>query len=240
MMSPAYKRVAVVVPQSSETSGTTGAHRSLTGGPRLVVSNDDTDARLVRAAVDGERLAFQRLVERHLGRSVATARRLLGNDANADDVAQDAFVRLWNRLRDLDVGEHGIWPWMRRVIFNLCMDRRRARRDMVPDVLDLLASDDNQHRDLEASDTAQRVDMALQDLPDRQRAAIALFHFEGYSVKEIAETMDSSTDAVESLLGRARRGLKTALKDEWQGLLPGDAHVVTDNDSTGTVPDAED
>lgn len=233
MLNTAHRKMVGVVAQTREPSETAQAHRPSAGGPRLVVSNDDTDALLVRAALDGERLAFQRLVERHLGRSVGTARRLLGNAANAEDVTQEAFVRLWNRLSDLEVGVAGVWPWLRRVIFNLCMDRIRARRDNDPDALDYMVSDSDQQRDLEALDTAVRVDAALKDLPDRQGAAIALFHYEGYSVKEIAETMDSSADAIESLLGRARRTLKKALKDEWRELLPGDMA------SEGTASNAE-
>ncbi len=215
------ERVAAAVPKSQDTPDGMDADRSSTGGPRLVVSNGETDAMLVRAALDGNGAAFQAVVVRHLGRTVATAHRLLGGEADAEDVAQESFVRLWNRLGDLEVGAAGVWPWLRRVVFNLCMDRRRSRREIVPDVLERLAGDDDQHRDLEGSELAQRVNIALRDLPDRQHDAIVLFHYEGYTVKEIAETMGSSADAVESLLGRARRSLKSALKDEWQGLLPG-------------------
>lgn len=240
MLNTTHKKVACVVPQSNETPEKAGAQRSGIAVPRLVVSNDETDAMLVRSVLDGERLAFQRLVERHLMRAVGTARRLLGNDANADDVAQEAFVRLWSRLSDLDVGAAGVWPWLRRVIFNLCMDRRRARRDMVPDALERLASDENQHHDLEASDLARQVGVKMQDLPERQRDAINLFHYEGYTVKEIAETMDSTADAVESLLGRARRALKAALKDEWEDLLPGTVSVPGDGSSRSTARTAED
>lgn len=231
MLNTVHKR-PLGVTHLNDTSSATDVARATSSGPQLVVSNADTDALLVRSARDGDRLAFQRLVQRHLRRSVATASRLLGRDANAEDVTQEAFVRLWNRLGDLEIGEAGVWPWLRRVIFNLCMDRKRARRQNVPDALDLLASDDDQHRDVERKDLARRVDLSLQALPERQQAAIGLFHYEGYTVKEIADTLESSADAVESLLGRARRALKKALQDEWQELLSSAGGAGQDTNET--------
>jgi len=220
MLKSRSERVAASVSSSDKPGDVSEAQPRPSAGPRLVVSNDETDAMLVRSTLDGDRHAVQTLVLRHLSRAVATAQGLLGNNASAEDIAQEAFVRLWNRLGDLEVGGAGVWPWLRRVVFNLCMDRRRARREVVPDALEMMRSSDDQHHDLEASDMARRVDSALQELPERQSAAIVLFHYEGYSVKEIAETMDSNADAVESLLGRARRALKSVLKHEWQELLP--------------------
>jgi RNA polymerase sigma-70 factor (ECF subfamily) len=73
---------------------------------------------------------------------------------------------------------------------------------------------------LAQKDTAARVDTALKALPERQRLALTLFHFEGLSQSEVARTMGISDEAVESLLARARRTLKTALKDEWRQMLP--------------------
>ena len=214
------EKVTLSVSQASDPPKRRGSQPLAAEGPRLVVSNEVTDAYLAQRAVAGERSAFQTLVEAHIGRIVSVARRLLGNDSDADDLAQETFVRFWNRLGELDIGEAGAGPWLRRVAFNLCMDRKRSARDFVPDALELLASDDDQHRRLEEDELSTRVEAALQGLPDRQRAALVLFHFEGYTVKEIAETMDVSADAVESLLGRARRSLKAALADEWQALLP--------------------
>ncbi|MGI9406786.1 MAG: sigma-70 family RNA polymerase sigma factor [Hyphomicrobiaceae bacterium] len=209
-----------------------GAHRSRAGGPRLVVSNETTDAILVKDALDGDRRAFQMLVERHLTRTVNVARRLLGGDSDAEDVAQESFVRLWNRLGDLEIGASGVGPWLRRVTFNLCMDRKRSARTIVPDALETMASSDDQQRTLEEQALSGRVDTALQGLPERQRAAIVLFHYEGYAVKEIAEMMDASADAVESLLGRARRALKEDLKDDWMALLPEGHGAATTHSAT--------
>ena len=72
---------------------------------------------------------------------------------------------------------------------------------------------------VEAGEVSQRVDAALKDLPDRQRMALTLFHYEGLSQIEVGRIMGISDEAVESLLARARRSLKVALRDEWRDLL---------------------
>ncbi len=71
---------------------------------------------------------------------------------------------------------------------------------------------------LESRDTQRRVEAAMQKLPDRQRLALTLFHFEGLSQIEIGQVMGVSDEAVESLLSRARRQLKAELKSEWDSL----------------------
>jgi RNA polymerase sigma-70 factor (ECF subfamily) len=76
-----------------------------------------------------------------------------------------------------------------------------------------------QQSQLEAGDTSQRVDAALKELPDRQRMALTLFHYEGLSQVEVGKMMGISDEAVESLLARARRTLKAALRDELSELL---------------------
>ena len=81
-----------------------------------------------------------------------------------------------------------------------------------------------QHSQLEAQDTSQRVDAALKALPDRQRTALTLFHYEGLSQIEVGRMMGISDEAVESLLARARRSLKAALRDELSELLADDQH----------------
>ncbi|MEO0620476.1 MAG: sigma factor [Pseudomonadota bacterium] len=77
---------------------------------RVVASNEESDARLVLAARDGDKDAFRRLVDRQLGRAVTTAERLLGRNTSAEDIAQEAFVRLWQRLGELEVGAAGVCP----------------------------------------------------------------------------------------------------------------------------------
>jgi RNA polymerase sigma-70 factor (ECF subfamily) len=130
------------------------------------------------------------------------------------------MLRLWRSADGLEVGPHGLRPWLRRVVSNLCVDRMRSgRRLSVVEEVPERAEPATQLATVEATEVSQRVDAALKELPDRQRMALTLFHYEGLSQIEVGRIMGISDEAVESLLARARRSLKVALRDEWRDLL---------------------
>lgn len=180
----------------------------------------DDDRVLMARLVEGDDGAFRCLIDRHLRAVVGLARRLLGDTSEAEDVAQEAMLRLWRTADRIEVGANGVRGWLFRVARNLCIDRQRANRRLrvveeVPEEIDPPRQLDG----LEAADVSARVEQAMQELPERQRAALLLFHHEGLSLVEIGNEMGVSSEAVESLLARGRRGLKGKLAGVWRQLL---------------------
>lgn len=193
--------------------------------PRPSAETRNDEAVLVAEVGAGDRHAFGVLMERHLGSIVSVARRMLRDDAEAEDAAQETFLRLWRSGGTLEIGPAGVRPWLRRVVSNLCLDRVRGQgRVKVVDELPEIPEPAMQLAVLESQDVQRRVEVAMQKLPERQRLALTLFHFEGLSQIEIGNVLGVSDEAVESLLSRARRQLKADLKSEWESLRNDNEH----------------
>jgi len=173
------------------------------------------DAALLVAFANGDAAAGRDLVNRLSPRLFSYATRVLGDRAEAEDVVQDAMMRLWKIAPDWRQGEAQVSTWAYRVTVNLCTDRLRRRTSRPQVALDLVAEPEaDMASAVEKMTDKARVDalqFALDTLPDRQKQAVVLRHLEGLSNPEIAEIMDIGVEAVESLTARGKRALKAAL-----------------------------
>jgi RNA polymerase sigma-70 factor (ECF subfamily) len=193
--------------------------RDVATEPRaLSDSPPDPDADLISRVGRDEPGAIRSLVARKLPRLLALATRLLGDRMEAEDVAQEVFVRIWKQAARWREGEAKFDTWMHRVALNLCYDRLRGQRedqsDDPPDSIDPAALPDAR---LEARADQARVRAALGALPSRQREALVLTYYQEMSNVDAAALMGVSVDALESLLTRARRNLRAQLADSGLG-----------------------
>lgn len=173
---------------------------------------EDPDAGLVILTGQGDAEAASRLVSRHLPRMTALARRMLGDSAEAEDVAQDVFLKVWTQAKRWQPGAAKFETWLHRVAINACLDRLRKKRGVgLDEVGERVDPAPNPEQALAANQTSREVDAALQTLPERQRAAISLCHYQGLTNIEAASALEISVEALESLLSRGRRALKEKL-----------------------------
>ncbi len=178
-----------------------------------------TDDALMAALAGGDPAAGRALVDTHLSHVLAVARRMLGDQAEAEDVAQDTFMRAWKAAKRWEPGRAKVSTWLHRIAMNQCLDRLRKKKPepLDPD-FDGPSGDPDPEAQLQQRELGERIDAAIQSLPERQRAAVVLSHYQHLSNGEAAEILDVSVDALESLLSRGRRTLKQSLRPEWSEL----------------------
>ncbi|QTN36157.1 RNA polymerase sigma factor [Cognatishimia activa] len=185
--------------------------------PRDTFQDVSDDALLVLYA-NGDASAARALTLRLTPKVYGHAFRVLGDRAEAEDVAQEALIRLWKQATDWRQGEAKVTTWLYRVVANLCTDRLRKGRGVALDAIP--EPEDDAESPAEAMQQKSRqaaLQEALMELPDRQRQAVVLRHIEGMSNPEIAQIMDIGVEAVESLTARGKRALAKILagrKDE--------------------------
>lgn len=176
----------------------------------------DPDVELLARIGNNEPAAVNEMVTRKLPRLLALAGRLLGDADEARDVAQESFLRIWRQAAHWRSGEARFDTWLHRVVLNLCHDRlrrRKARPLTDKEAAELVDSSPSAEDQLHGQDRSDRVAAALAALPERQREAIVLQYYQELSNSDAAALMNISVEALESLLSRARRQLRSQLAD---------------------------
>jgi len=184
----------------------------------------DSDHELMRRAGIGEERAFARIVERHHVAVIGTIAKMLGNDAEADDLAQQVFLRVWKsapRFQPRAKFTTWLFTITRNLVFNEIRRKSRARLVSIDEssqegapARELADNRTNApDRQLAATEVAEAIEQAITALPEQQRMALVLRRYEACSYEEIAEVLETTVSAVKSLLFRARSELKERLAD---------------------------
>lgn len=163
----------------------------------------------MRDIARGDPSAYRAMCDRFLVPIHRFAQRMLGSEAEAEDVAQETFLRIWQHASRYTPNA-AVSTWIYRIARNLCIDRIRRRKDDSHRISQI----DVEERPsllLARKELSAQVEEALQELPDRQRMALCLVHYEGLSQSEAADVMEVGVLALESLLARGRRTLRKRL-----------------------------
>lgn len=178
-----------------------------------MTDTDVSDSALLIAYANGDMSAAGDLAARLAPRAMAQAQRMLGNRHEAEDVTQEALIRLWRIAADWRQGEAQVTTWLYRVVANLCTDRLRLRKRRVD--FDAIAEPEDGSPSvadqMQTDARLQALSDALAQMPERQAQAVSLRHLEGLGNPEIAEIMEISVEAVESLTARGKRTLTALL-----------------------------
>jgi len=173
------------------------------------------DLQLLTHIAQGSKAAMTEFISRYYQRITDFAWRHMGRKADAEDIAQETFIRVWRKARDWQDRQLPPHSWLYRITYNLCIDELRKRKPQ---------TDVDEHFDLSGNDSPESnlyqlqkdklLATAFATLSETQRTAIALCNYQGLSNKEAAHVMDVSVEALESLLARGRAKLRKQLSAE--------------------------
>ena len=177
------------------------------------------DGALMERFANGDSAAAKELTILYAPRILRMATHMLGNEAEAEEITQEAMLRLWMAAPDWQSGRASVSTWLWTVASNLCTDLLRRRRnvpiDEIPEPVDGTAS---AYETMMEKDRAEALKTALAGLPNRQRLAVVLRHLEEMSNPQIAEIMGASVEAVESLIARGMKELRARLLAQREAL----------------------
>ena len=201
------------------------------GAASAGAASADSDENLVRAAIDGDRSAFDTLVRRYQNPAVSVSYRLLGNRADAVEIVQDAFLKAFRSLASLErPGAFG--GWLMRIVSNLSLNRRRGRHlrkgasldDDEGNPIDARGATSTSGESLQSGsldpsraamgkELGEQLEVALQELTEKQRLAILMFTIQELPQKQVAEALNCSVEAVKWHVFQGRKKLKELLKE---------------------------
>ena len=183
------------------------------GGGAIPERNAASDDDLLRAIAQEDRRSFQWLMERHVRPMLALSTRVLRNSDDADEVVQEAFLKVWTMApKWRSDREAKFSTWLYRVVLNASLDRLRRARYVAEEEAGEQA--DPAPGGLDRAMARQRerlVSTAMAEMPARQRQALSLYYFSDLSAPEAARELDLTLGAMEALLVRGKRNLRTAL-----------------------------
>ena len=177
--------------------------------------SEPTEAELVQRVSEGDQMAFQAILDDQLMPISRFVARMLGDASEAEDISQEVFLRLWTHADRFDPSVSKLTTWLHNIAHNLCIDHFRKRKRLVDREPDTdIEGGDEPDTALFASIDSDNIRNGMMKLPERQRSAIIMCHFQGLSNKDAAAILDVSVDALESLLARGRRSLRNILVEQ--------------------------
>jgi len=179
------------------------------------MAGNESDESLMGLVAQGDQRAFRILMGRHMGLAIRVAQRVVGSAAEADDIGQDAFLRVWSRASSFDPRVARFTTWLYRVVINLALDRLRTPAPgPIEEASEVRSNEPEPVTRMIEDEERRMIDAGMAMLPERQRVAIVLFHMEGLSGRDAARCMNVSEKAFESLLVRARSALKLYVENQ--------------------------
>jgi RNA polymerase sigma-70 factor, ECF subfamily len=175
-----------------------------------------TDEDLMEAICNGDQMAYQVMVKRFLSSISHYAYRLLGNKKDTEDIAQETFLRVWLNANSWQPEQAMLSTWIHRIAHNLCIDylRKHGRMQTQENFEEKLSGESDPAGSIGGDEKVTALTAAIGRLPENQRSALALCHYQNFSNKEAAAIMGVSVKALESLISRAKRTLKNSVMEQ--------------------------
>ncbi len=169
-----------------------------------------TDEELMLAVCDGDRSAYQIIVKQHLRSISHYAFRMLGNQKDTEDITQETFLRLWLNAQRWQADKAKLSTWLHRIAHNLCIDYLRKHGNVQTQESFEEREEQllNANESLDDSSKIKKLNDAIKRLPENQRSALMLCHYQNFSNKEAAAIVNTSVKALESAIARAKRSLR--------------------------------